>query len=345
MLIQHLLHRLGRPLGLLSCLVLLGCGSSNASSATARQDTCAPEITEIEFGISSSESQSSLQQQWEPFLAVMAEAIGRPVVGFYATDYAGVIEAMGTGKLQVAWFGGKAYIEAAERSGAEAFLRTVNTDGTQGYYSHLVTHREHPMLAEIDVEVGNGDAYVIEHADDLTFAFNDPNSTSGYLVPSLYVFAENEINPNQTFRALFFAGSHEATALAVAHNQVDVATNNSETLKMMAQADPEARNNIQVIWTSPMIPTEPIAYRHDLPDCLKAKIRTFFYNYQDSEILEPLGWAGFTPAEDKDWNTIRELDIGNQILEIQNNQSLNDQAKQQKLDQLNRQLEVLQQGG
>ncbi|MEM9907665.1 MAG: phosphonate ABC transporter substrate-binding protein [Cyanobacteria bacterium P01_D01_bin.44] len=346
MLKQRRLPKFGLWMTLLGYIAIASCGaapssSRPASSVSEGSEICAPEITEIEFGISSSESQASLKQQWEPFLTVMTAELGRPIQGFYATDYAAVIEAMGAGKLQVAWYGGKAYIEAAKRSDAEAFVRSVNADGTQGYYSHLITHREHPMLTEIDVEVGNGDAYVLENIADLTFAFNDPNSTSGYLVPSLYVFAENGINPNEAFQELIFAGSHEATALAVVNNQVDVATNNSETLSMMKQSAPETRDDIQVIWTSPIIPTEPMAYRKDLPDCLKAEIRNFFYDYKDSKILEPLGWSGFVPAKDKDWNPIRELDIGKQILDVQNDATLDNAAKQQQIDQLNQQLEAL----
>ncbi|MBE9066202.1 phosphonate ABC transporter substrate-binding protein [Leptolyngbya cf. ectocarpi LEGE 11479] len=335
MLKQQFLPRINSLLGV---LLLVSC-SPSASQPT--NNMCAPEFAELEFGISSSESQANLKQQWEPLLAVMAEAIGRPVNGLYATDYAGVIEAMGASKIQVAWYGGKAYIEAAKRSQAEAFVRAVGVEGSQGYYSHLITNRENPILKSIDLEAGNGDQYVIENASDLTFAFNDPNSTSGYLVPSLYVFAENNIDPNTAFDELVFSGSHEATALAAANDQVDVATNNSGTLEMMEQLDPETREKIQVIWTSPIIPTAPLAYRSDLPDCLKNDIRTFFYDYQDSDVLTPMGWSDFIPAEDKDWNPIRELDIGKQILDVQNNQSLSDAVKQQQIDQLNQQLKAL----
>ncbi|MEM1253366.1 MAG: phosphonate ABC transporter substrate-binding protein [Cyanobacteria bacterium P01_H01_bin.21] len=332
-----------RLTGFLGTLLLISCSPS--ASPTAVGNLCAPEIAELEFGISSSESQAGLKQQWEPLLAVMAETIDRPVNGLYATDYASVIEAMGSGKIQIAWYGGKAYIEAAKRSQAEAFVRSVNLDGTQGYYAHLITHRDNPILEKIDVEAGDGDQHIITNASDLTFAFNDPNSTSGYLVPSLYVFAENNINPDVAFKELMFAGSHEATALAAANDQVDVATNNSETLAMMAQSVPETYEKIQIIWTSPMIPTEPLAYRSDLPDCLKEEIRTFFYNYQDPEVLAPMGWSDFVPAEDKDWNPIRELDIGKQILDIQNNQRLDDRVKQQQIDELNQQLKALQTAG
>lgn len=342
---------------LLSAATLVGCSQeadtgsvadSATDSATGAADTtsaaggaCAPDIKTLEFGIISTESQDNLKPKWEPFLAAMEEGLGREVEGFFATDYAGVIEAMGAGKIQMAWYGGKSYIEAAERSEAEAFAQTVASDGTKGYYSHLITNKENPIVGEIDVEAGNGDEYVIDNAGDLTFAFNDPNSTSGFLVPSYYVFASNGVNPEQAFSELIFAGSHEATAQAVANNQVDVATNNSESLVDVEKSDPAAFENIQVIWTSPVIPSDPLAYRKDLPDCLKEEIKTFFYGYDDEAVLSALEWQGFDEAGDADWNTVRELNIGKEILEVENDDSLDAAAKEAKLDELNKALESL----
>ncbi|MEM6592710.1 MAG: phosphate/phosphite/phosphonate ABC transporter substrate-binding protein, partial [Cyanobacteria bacterium P01_C01_bin.73] len=247
----------------------------------------------------------------------------------------------GAGKVQVAWYGGKSYIEAAERSDAEAFAQTVALDGTKGYYSHLITNVDNPIVEAIDLEAGDGDQYVIENADELTFAFNDPNSTSGFLVPSYYVFAQNEVNPEEAFSELVFAGSHEATALAIAEGQVDVATNNSENLDRLNETAPEALENIQIIWTSPVIPSDPLAYRSDLPDCLKTSIQDFFFNYDNEEVLTGLQWQGLDPAEDADWNTIRELEIGKTILEVQNDANMGEAEKSAEIEALNQELEAL----
>ncbi len=333
---------------LLSGAVLSSCSGGTEPEADVATDTtdaaeaCAPELTELDFGIISTESQDNQKPKWEPFIAAMSEALGRDVKATYATDYAGVIEAMGAGKVQMAWFGGKSYIEAAERSDAEAFAQTVNSDGTKGYYAYLITNKDNPIVADIDVEAGDGDQYVVDNASNLTFAFNDPNSTSGFLVPSYYVFAKNDVDPKQAFEELIFAGSHEATALAVANDQVDVATNNSESLVEVEKNDPAAFENIQVIWTSPEIPSDPIAYRNDLPDCLKSDIQEFFYSYDDEAVLGPLEWQGFDEADDSTWNTVRELEIGKSILEVQNDASLDDAVKQQRLDELNKELEAVQ---
>ena len=325
-----------------SSLFILSLGGAKllASCSPASTTSETSTIKELNFGIISTESQANQKPIWEPFIRAMSEELGMPVNAFYATSYNGVIEGMRFGQVHLAWLGGKSYIEAAKIANAEAFAQTVALDGSKGYYAHLITNKDNPIASEIINE--NGDQYVLQNAANLTFAFNDPNSTSGFLVPSYYVFAKNDVNPKKAFEKLVFSGSHEATALAVANDQVDVATNNNESLSRLEKTNPAAREKIKVIWTSPEIPSDPIAYRKDLPEDLKAKIKDFFYSYDDETILGPLEWSGFVPAGDQNWNPVRELEISKQILEIQENKSMDEAEKQKKLEELKRQLTALQ---
>ncbi|GAB4525116.1 MAG: phosphonate ABC transporter substrate-binding protein [Pleurocapsa sp.] len=312
---------------------------SLAATKILSNSATAQDIKELNFGIISTESQANQKPIWEPFVSAMSEQLGMPVKAFYATQYAGVIEAMRFGQVQLAWLGGKSYIEANKIADAEVFAQTVNSDGTKGYYSHLIMNKNHPRLAEAK-QMG-GDKFVIQNAPDLTFAFNETNSTSGYLVPSYYVFAQNSVNPKDAFKRLVFSGNHEATALAVANNQVDVATNNSESLSRLEKTNPQARGNIEVVWTSVLIPSDPIAWRGDLPEEMKTKLKDFFYNYKDETVLAPLEWQGFDPATDNVWNPIRELDIGEKILAIQSNDSISQAEKDKQIAELNKQLEAI----
>ena len=92
----------------------------------------AEELTEINFGIISTESSQALQASFGPFLEDMSEALGVPVNPFFASDYAGVIEAMRFDKVDVAWFGNKSAMEAVDRAGGEVFAQTIKDDGTEG---------------------------------------------------------------------------------------------------------------------------------------------------------------------------------------------------------------------
>jgi len=320
-----------------SSLFALSLAGAKLANLTLSPQTLA-QIKKIKFGIISTESQVNQRPIWEPLIKAFSDAIGLPVEAFYVTQYVAVIEAMRTGDVHLAWYGGKSYIEAAKRAKAEVFAQIVDTEGGKGYYSHLIANKNNPIVAE--AKAMGGDKYVIKNAANLTFAFNDPNSTSGFLVPSYYVFAQNGADPKKIFKRLIFAGSHEATALAIANNKVDVATNNNESLDRLQQTNPQARAKIETIWTSTLIPSDPIAYRKDLPADLKQKIRNFFYNYKDSAVLKPHGWSGFDPADDKMWNPIRELDIAKQILELENQENLSPQNKQ-KLEGLRQQLNSL----
>ena len=62
---------------------------------------------EINFGIISTESSSNLKTMFNPWLEEMQKATGLKVNAFFAADYAGIIEGMRFGKVQLAWYGNK----------------------------------------------------------------------------------------------------------------------------------------------------------------------------------------------------------------------------------------------
>ena len=191
----------------------------------------------INFGIISTESSSNLKKIWQPFLDDMRKSTGLEIKAFYASDYAGVIEGMRFNKVQLAWFGNKSAMEAVDRSNGEVFAQTVDAEGNPGYWSLIIAHKDSPFETLDDV---------LACDKSLNFGIGDPNSTSGFLVPTTYIFAERNIDPKQCFKTVRNA-KHEANAMAVANKQVHVATNNTENLRRLEMTAPDARNNIKVI--------------------------------------------------------------------------------------------------
>ncbi len=295
---------------------------------------------ELKFAILPTlEFQNNQRQNWEIFVKEMEKVVGIPIKTFHANSYADVIEAITDNKAQIAWHAARSYIKAAQEGNVEAFAQLIFDDGNRGYYSHLIINKNNPILQRIKaLGTDQGDEYTIKNAAKLTFAFNDFYSTSGFLVPSYYLFARNGIMPENAFRNLFFLGTHEATALAVANGQVDIATNNNESLIILEKNNPEARKKLEVIWTSPIIPSYPIAYRNDLPENLKKRIQDFFYNYKDQKVLRPLGWGGFDKANDNTWDIIRELEVKKTIEELKFNRKLSENQKKQEFKRLENKL-------
>jgi phosphonate transport system substrate-binding protein len=92
----------------------------------------AQDAKELNFGIISTESQQNLKTQWEPFLADMAKQTGLEVKPFFASDYAGVIEGMRFGKVDVRWYGNKSAIEAVDRANGEVVRADRRESGEPG---------------------------------------------------------------------------------------------------------------------------------------------------------------------------------------------------------------------
>ena len=298
--------------------------------------TAAAAAAEINFGIISTESSTNLRQLWQPVLDDMARQTGYKINAFFAPDYAGVIEGMRLGKVQVAWFGNKSGMEAVDRANGEVFAKTVNPDGTEGYYSHLIVHKSSPIHSLDDV---------LKHGRSLSFSNGDPNSTSGFLVPGYYVFAKHDIDA-KTFFKLTRNANHESNALAVANKHVDIATNNSESLDRIKATQPKKFEEIRVVWTSPLIPSDPLVMRKDLPAAEKAKIKQFFYDYGKNDArekanLERMQLAGWKPSSDAQLVPIRELALFTQRTKVAADATLGAADKQAKLAEIDARLAAL----
>ena len=292
---------------------------------------------DINFGIISTEATQNLKADWQPLLDDMAKQTGLTIKAFFAPDYAGIIEGMRFNKVQVAWLGNKSAMEAVDRANGEVFAQMVNADGTQGYYSHLIVHKDSPLASLDDV---------LKAGKSLSFGNGDPNSTSGFLVPGYYAFAQNKIDAKTHFK-LVRSANHETNALAVANKQVDVATNNSENLDKIKERQPEKFKDIKIVWTSPLIPLDPLVLNKQMPDATKTKIKDFFYNYaktdaREKEIVMKISkLAGFKPSTNAQLTPIRQLDLFGKRNRIEGDATLADADKKTRLAEIDQQLASL----
>lgn len=266
---------------------------------------------EINFGIISTESASALEKSFMPFLKDMEKSLGVPVNSFFASDYAGVIEGMRFGKVDLAWFGNKSAIVAVDRAGGEVFAQTIKDDGSEGYHSLLIAHKDAPVNSLQDV---------LKCDKTLTFGNGDPNSTSGFAIPGYYVWALNNQTPEDCFKRVT-RSNHEGNALAVANAKVDIATNNTESIyARLAKNNPKAAANIKEIWRSPLIPSDPMVWRKELASEAKQKIYYFIMQYgrfgdmekvkRERAVLAGLsdGWGPFLASSNAQLLDVRQIE-------------------------------------
>lgn len=322
---------------LLAFLALLG-----LSSAAVAQDS---ETTTIVFGVVATEQSENVLALWEPFVEDMAEDTGFEVVLRSAGDYTGVVEAMRADQVQLAWLTNRSGLEAARRANAEVFAKFIYPDGQLGYRSIIIVPVDSPLQTIDDLLVCDG---------SLNFGFGDPLSTSGTLVPNAYIFSPRGIDPQNCFNQVTRA-SHEANLLTVANAQLDAATNNTTNIERLERSRPEVLEDVRTIWRSPLIQTDPIMWRRDLPADVRARIQEFFLTYgwrgdtdqraREQSILRELEMGGFLPATNDHFLPIRRLELIDQraslrseIATVEADTSLNDVLREEQLIELREQL-------
>ena len=289
---------------------------------------------EINFGIISTESQQNLKPKWEPFLADFAKMTGLDVKPFFASDYSGVIEGMRFGKVQIAWYGNKSAMEAVDRASGEIFAQSVSADGNPGYWSVILAPKNSKLTSVNDL---------LKCDRSLNFGIGDPNSTSGFLVPTTFIFGAHNVDPKTCFKNVTNS-NHETNAMAVANGQLDAATNNTENLAIMEKNNPAAFAKVKVIWKSPLIPSDPIVWRKDLPEATKRKMKDFFLTYgtekskgnaaKEKQVLAGLAWAPFKPSNNDQLLPIRVMELSKKIAKVKSDHQLADADKKAQIEKL-----------
>ncbi len=248
---------------------------------------------QLNFGVIPSESSDNVTERFNGLRQYLEQRLGIPVKMQVATDYAGVITAMQFKHIDLAYFGPKAYVDAAQRANAEAFVVQILRDGRNGYHGVVITRK--------DSSIHN-----IEDAKGKIFAFTDPNSTSGTLVPTVYFVKELKIDPEKYFSKVIYSGNHEASTLAVKAGKVDLASTSDLDLERGNGKGWNTEQDFRVIWQSELIPASPMAYRKDIPASLKEALKEAFISYHDPVGLEQLKVYGYAPTTDAAYNPIRD---------------------------------------
>jgi len=320
---------------LTAVLALLAAAFLTAAPASGQQSG---ERVRIVFSVISTEQTEAVAELWQPFVTAMEDTTGFDIELTSAIDYAGVIEAMRFGQVHVGWFSNLSGLQAIRLADAEVFAKTLYPGGQEGYRSVILVPRDSPLQTLDDLLVCDR---------SLNLALGDPNSTSGTLVPMAYVFAPRGIDPQSCFAQVTNA-NHEQAALAVANGFVDAAANNTTNLERLASTRPEALEQVRILWSSPLIQTDPIVWRKDLPAEVKNELLSFFLTYgfrgdeaqreAEQAVLDSLFLGGFLPATDEHLLPIRRLELMRDLAETQASPDLDEGERAMRLASIEEQL-------
>lgn len=243
------------------------------ATTTALTGAAAAEgIKEFNIGILGGENAQDRMTSNECYRAAIEKELGVPVKVFTPADYDGVIQGLLGGTLDMAWLGASAYAKTylTDPEAVEVVLTKQNSDGSTGYYSIAFARKDSGITK-------------IEDAKGKVFAFGEPNSTSGYLVPGAELIATYGPLENY-FSEVKFSGGHEQTIVGVANGDFAAGVSwadglgawedgyNSGAFRKAADAGLVDMNDLVEIWRSKMIPEGPMVVRKALPQDVKDKV-------------------------------------------------------------------------
>lgn len=306
-----IMRRSALACALASFLVLTGCGQKAAETATPEK----PKV--INFAIAATENRQSQMKDLEPFLADMEKAIGIPVKPFFGSNYTALIEGMRFKQVDFGWFTNQSGLEATRRANGVVFARTVKPNGPDGYQAVIIVKKGSGLTLD----------KLLACDKTLDFGMGDAKSTSGTLAPMTYLFAPRKITPETCFKTVRNA-NHEANLFGVASGVLNAATNNTASMERLGMTgNPQGKKtleNIEVIWTSPTIPEDPLVRRKDIDPETWAKIETFMFSYgvgdgpeaeRQRKILAQMQTAPFKRADDSHLLPVREMEAAGQLIQ------------------------------
>ncbi|MGI6247327.1 MAG: phosphonate ABC transporter substrate-binding protein [Pseudochelatococcus sp.] len=252
--------------------LMLAAAAALALAAPAAAQGYKDTVKEFRVGLIGGENATDLLTRNEDYRKLLETELGIPVKLYPATDYAGIMQAIGAGQVELAAFGASgfagAYLDCNKC--IEPLVVAEENDGSTFYYSVAV--------ARADSGINS-----LDDAKGKSLAFADPNSTSGYLIPNATLKAEGK-DPEKFFSRVGFAGGHEQGVLAVLNKQYDVAVTwtsgqgdinegySRGNLRAMVDKKLLDMKDVKIIWQSGKIPNGPVAIRADLPADLKEKL-------------------------------------------------------------------------
>lgn len=279
----------------LACLLL----ALSACRPTDQSTQDKPPI--LRLGMVPFETGEELLKDMQPLIDVIEKGMQMEVHATVAGDYTGVVEAFKNGQLDVAFLSPAAYVLAAQEANVRVILKSVR-DSNAYYYGAMITHRDSGINSLADLK-------------GKTFAFGDPISTSGHIFARKMMLEAN-INPETDLEKYIYAGSHDATILAVLNRKVDAGATYSDDKEGKSASwtrflDAKDQDKIKLITVTEPIPSDTICvskdYSPELTDRLRKTILDFTHSPEGHALVKKLyKFDSYEQATDEDYKAVRD---------------------------------------
>jgi len=241
------------------------------------------------------ESPTELQRKFKPLGDYLEKKLGMKVEFTPVTDYAASVEGLVNDKLDMVWFGGFTFVQAKVRSHDKVIPLVQRAEDEKFKSVFITTKADIKSLADLKGK---------------TFSFGSESSTSGHLMPRVYLLAAN-INPDTDMKRISFSGAHDATIAAVAGGKVDAGALNASVWDKMLASGKVDTTQVHVFYTTPGFYDYNWTVRSDMDPALRKKLSDAFLaldmnNPQDKVILDLQKASRFIPTQAENYSNIEK---------------------------------------
>lgn len=246
------------------------------------------------------QDETRLKERFGKVEAYLEDQLGVDVRYVPVKDYAAAVTAFRNNQVQLAWFGGLSGVQARERvPGSEAIAQGVEDPEFKTYFiAHSSTGLEPSETLPEDIA-------------GKTFTFGSKGSTSGRLMPEYHIRKVFGKTPDEVFDKVGFSGDHSRTIALVQTGAYQVGAVNYQVWETELKSGKVDPDKVQVIWETPSYPDYQWTIRGDVNkrfgEGFKDKVAQAFIDMKDPALLETFPRQGFIPADNSDFEPIREV--------------------------------------
>ncbi len=294
---------LGLLITALTALISAGClDTENAVKIDLHENT----TTDIMFPVDEDTVQIAVASIISPEESVgyyqelfdyVSEKLKRPVKLVQRKTYFEVNELLRLKRVDAAFICSRAYVEGNDQFGLELLVAPVVSNKTV-YYSYVIVPRD-------------SDINSFEELKGKSYAFTDPMSNSGHLVP-IYMLARMNETPDTFFKHYFFTYSHDKSIEAVAEKLVDGASVDSLIWDYQNSTNPGYTSKTKIIEISPPYGIPPVVIPAGSDPEFKRELEQIFLDMDKDErgreILKNIKVDKFVKINDSAYDTVREME-------------------------------------
>lgn len=283
------------PIVIIFCYFALLLSACNQQEQMPKAKKAEPAVTRIKIGLIPEQDIFAQKKRYEPLMAYLAEEISVPIEINILSRYGNIIDNFNELGLDGAFFGSFTGALAIKKLAVEPIARPQYVGGASTYYGMVFVKKGSGIRTAADIR-------------NKRMVFVDRATTAGYLLPLAYFKSIGIEDYKSWFKEFYFSGTHEDAINDVLNEKADIGAAKNTVFYMMATKNKQVTSELEILATSPHVPANGLAVRHDLPNELKQSLQKSLLKMHQSQkgmqVLETMKIERFILTSKEDYQPV-----------------------------------------